>query len=554
MTMNPDTIPQARTGRTPGGRRGIAMVLVLVCMVVGTILAGAALSSNNNSALIGTNAADSAAAHWAAESAVNYAVAVIEKTPDWAADVDQILSGGYLAGGQVKVEVTALDGSAPTSSDREILVTATGTVSGIVVTVQRIVSIAPSKAMNEALDPLLGEFGIFATQRLTLDAGALVGKWSASPEAMTDRPVHLGTGFGPGGDLEISDDALISECAIALDANASNPLRDAALAASTRSAPVVQIPVAVPAIPEPCRTDFPTTPAATPTVIYNTATPTTVTDTGRYAQIRVVGPATVTLDAGVSPLYSIDTLQVTFGGTLRIKGAVSIKVSSAVVMNNDGRIELADDTSSLSLYTLGNTTISDSVVGVPRAVLESTGRSCADLPPTIDPRRVLLLPVSEATGGAATPTVTISAGSLAAMFIHAPTANVSIATGSTLVGRATGRAVRIDSTSSLRYDPRLDTRAGFTSLAGPLYTSSGDPIDGLAAALDGFDEGDGPTGLLDALVNVVNGMLSAVVGDDDGKGKGGGDNTVVNSVQQTTTRVVTGTTSGLKKLLSATLR
>jgi len=521
-------------------RRGVAMVLVLVCMVVGTILAAAALTSNSNSSLIGTNAADSAAAHWAAESAVNYAVAVIEQTPDWSADVDQILSGGYLAGGEVKIEVTALDGSAPTNTDREILVTATGTVSGINVTVQRIVSIAPSKVMTEALDPFLGEFGIFATQRVTLDAGAVVSKWSASPEAMTGRPVHLGTGFSSSGDLLIHADAMISECAIALDANASGSLKDAAIAISTACAPVVLIPVEVPAVPKPCRTDFPTTPAATTSVTYNTATPVTVTDAGRYTQIRVGATSTVTLDAAVSPLYTIDTLQIINGGTLRIKGDVAIKVN-ALVMNTNGSIELADDSSRLALYTLGNTSITDAVIGVPRTVLASTGRSCTDLPGTLLPRRIQLLPVSAASGGAATPTVTITGGSLAVMCIHAPTANVMVGSGSALVGRATGAIVRIDATSSLRYDPRLDTRAGFTSFTGPLYTSGGDPIAGLDDAIDDFDADDGPEGLLAMLIGVVNGTL----GNDD-------DDDLMSSTQQTTSRVVSGTTSGLKKLLSAT--
>ncbi len=553
MTTNPTTTPNPRTRRAPRHRRGVAMVLVLVCMVVGTILAAAALSSNDNSALIGANAADSAAAHWAAESAVNYAVAVIEQSPDWADSADQILSGGYMAGGAVQVEVTAVDGSAPTNEHRELLVTATGTVAGIEVKVQRIVSIAPSKSIEDSLDPRLGEFGIFATQRLTLNAGAMVSKWSASPESMTDRPVHLGTGFVSAGDLVISDDAMISECAIALDANASGLLKDAALAISAKSAPVLVIPLAVPAVPEPLRSGFPSTPATAATVMYNTATPVTITDAGRYTQIRIGTTATVTLDEAVSPMYSIDTLQIINGGTLRIKGSVAIKANS-LIMNNNGSIELADDSSRLVLYTLGNSTITDSVVGVPRTVLASTGRSCADLPATISPGRVLMVPVSAATGGAAAPTVTISAGSLAAMSLHAPTASVSLITGSTLVGHMTGGTVVIDSSSSLRYDPRLDTRAGFTSLSGPLYTSSGDPIDGLTDAIDGFEEDDGPTGLLTVLVGVVNGTLDVLDGDDGQEGKVGGEGEVVEaelvtSVKQTTTRVVSGTTSGLKKLL-----
>ena len=60
--------------RTAANRRGIAMMLVLISLALATILASAYLASRDNSLAIGRNATASAAARWAALSALEIGV------------------------------------------------------------------------------------------------------------------------------------------------------------------------------------------------------------------------------------------------------------------------------------------------------------------------------------------------------------------------------------------------------------------------------------------------------------------------------------------------
>ena len=64
-------------------RRGLAMLLVIISVIIATVLATAYLASRDNSLPIGDNAKSAASARWSALSSIDVAIAVIETRTDW---------------------------------------------------------------------------------------------------------------------------------------------------------------------------------------------------------------------------------------------------------------------------------------------------------------------------------------------------------------------------------------------------------------------------------------------------------------------------------------
>src|SRR6056297_2508861 len=93
-------------------RRGVAMMLVVVALAVGTVIAAAALTSNKNSATIGQNTIDSAKAKWSARAASDIVVAAMQTETNWANVMsgDKLLEDWDVGGTTVDVRVTDLEG------------------------------------------------------------------------------------------------------------------------------------------------------------------------------------------------------------------------------------------------------------------------------------------------------------------------------------------------------------------------------------------------------------------------------------------------------------
>ena len=89
--------------------RGIAMMLVLFCVTIATILATAYLVSRDNSLAISRNSSAASRARWAALSGLETAVAILQTDTDWRANhTNGMLLDGYPLAGAT-VTVTALD-------------------------------------------------------------------------------------------------------------------------------------------------------------------------------------------------------------------------------------------------------------------------------------------------------------------------------------------------------------------------------------------------------------------------------------------------------------
>jgi hypothetical protein len=91
---------------------------------------------------------------------------------------------------------------------------------------------------------------------------------------------------------------------------------------------------------------------------------------------------------------------------------------------------------------------------------------------------VRIIEVSTAEGGSGDIDLLIEGASTVLAAIHAPTAEVVLATAGSLIGRVTGGDITIGAGAAVWYCPTLDNRVGFSNPNGPLYEPdfSADPL------------------------------------------------------------------------------
>ncbi|MCZ6811090.1 MAG: hypothetical protein O7D97_03725, partial [Planctomycetota bacterium] len=103
-------------------RRGLAMLLVLVGLMIGTILATAYLASRDNSAAIGENIAAAARARWGAASALELGIAIMQTQTDWrTSHINGKLLDDYsfLAGATIDLDIIDLQTALPPTAESE---------------------------------------------------------------------------------------------------------------------------------------------------------------------------------------------------------------------------------------------------------------------------------------------------------------------------------------------------------------------------------------------------------------------------------------------------
>jgi hypothetical protein len=436
----------------PGARRGIAMVLVLVVLLVTTILVGAALTSRDNSGAIGQNAITSTEAAWSAASGANFAVGAVAQASDLAA-----LMGGDASltqtmsvnGVDVEITITNLLGAPPTGADRELLVTARAEVNGIERTVVRQVTVLQPVDVGEAIDPYLDEFGVFADGYLRIQDGAVIRPWALSPEGDTGR-AKIGIGFDALGMLEIGSAVSLSKAGLYTDIDASLALESA-----------------FDALP-----DFGTD-------VDLDALSSSLGVPGHYGEIRVRNNATLLIDASNGAMYCCDRLRVEAGGVLRVRGEVHLMVEDRVEI--DAGAIVLDAGASLTMYVGSDLTVENrSKVGIAASDLATPSGSVGAY---VAPSRCRIVALAPGDGGTSYPTWEIESVSVVVGALHCPHGAVVINGTSTIFGRASARDFSLAGGCALLSCPTLDSRMGLTEPDGPLYNDDGTPIDGLVDVL-----------------------------------------------------------------------
>lgn len=549
-------------------RRGVAMFLVIVALGVGVVLSGSMLTRQEPSPAIARNAADAASSEWSAHAAGEYAHALLETSVNWADVLDSgVMLGEFpIAGGTARVELRRLDGSPATGGERELVMVVTSTVGRMTTTVEKRVSRVVPQTVETTIDPHLNEFAIFATGSVDIDDGAVVGTWQRSPEAGTLVPIKLGIGFSGAANFQVRPNALLTNVGFYPDARSS--LAD--LSKDKRFTEYNKLPLAVPAVVEVEPPSFASlgVGSASDRLIEGASQSATLA-AGRHRALEVRN-AVATLNAGATPaMYSFEQLKLTDRGVLRIVGDVTLLVSGPTSMANMAAIELASG-ATLRMYFKGDVTLDNSGIGVPAAVAADSARDPDLVTDYRHPDALQLIALRPNVNAAGGGLVRLSNNSVLLGSVHAPESELEMSGQSTLIGRATGRDVEIQSGSRFFACPELDPRTGYTQTSGPLYTTTKQVAPAVATVLaavtatttdakrvaqdvrgalasgasknnwsiddddlddDGIDDAvdDVIGGVVEGVGGVVEGAVGGLLGGGKGGGKGGSPVVVVDS-------------------------
>jgi hypothetical protein len=221
-------------------------MLVVIAMGTATALTTAYLLSKDNSAAIGDNANDTAASAWAARSGADLALAVLQTEEDWVdAEPEKLLEGFAIGDGTVSVALTDMEGLVPDGTETDLAMTVVADVNGIKTVLQRIVSMPPEVVFDDAVDPELGEFGLYATDELIITTGSSVAVWPASPMAKSGGANNIGVGFTNAANLYIHGSAKLMASRLFVRPDSNNPLKSAISGSEFIGGGILQLPVPV---------------------------------------------------------------------------------------------------------------------------------------------------------------------------------------------------------------------------------------------------------------------------------------------------------------------
>jgi hypothetical protein len=512
-------------------RRGVALLLVVVAMGTAAVMTTAYLLSKDNSAAIGANAQDAAESAWVARSGADLALAILQTEEDWVdAEPEKLLEGFAIAGGSVSVVLTDLQGDPPDGTETELAMTIVADANGVKTVVQRMVTVAPDIEFDAAVDPELGEFGVYAIGELKLDSNARLGPWPASPEAKSGAANNLGAGFSNASDLTVDPTTELASTKLYVRPDAHSTLKgltgdDVFVGGEALQTVVPVIPARLPAALENI-ISFTVDEAneyATHGYFYgdnlviDSAANSMTLYGGTHFELLADNPGTVvTLDATADgEHFHFVALDIQDGAQLLIKGHAVIRTFENISLTNGGSIVLDNSVeSSLTVYTGKNMIVRDSAIGVSADIATDALRSVFDLPYS-DPARVRFYGLTIDDGGYSNSYYMLDDNSIMCGSVHAPTVDVMV-NNSALCGRATVDAFYCLNGGVFLYDPAFNNHAGFTSKNGPLYDNSGILIDGLDTALTNYDKTSGLDGFqayLGGSMSVTKEIDSTPIGD-----------------------------------------
>ena len=149
-------------------RRGIALMLVMVAILVTGTMSIAYFGSTDNSVAIGTNIESAARARAVAESGLEVAIAILETDTQWQTEhIDGVLVSELQIGEGI-ISISIVDANTelpPTEETSEVEITITSTVNQVTQKTQAFATIIPNE---EEYDFDFSEFAIFTTSSILL--------------------------------------------------------------------------------------------------------------------------------------------------------------------------------------------------------------------------------------------------------------------------------------------------------------------------------------------------------------------------------------------------
>jgi hypothetical protein len=488
-----------RAGTVMPRRRGVAMLLVIITVMLASILTSAYLASRDNSALIGENAASAAAARWGADSGLNLGLAILQTETDWRAShvSGRLLSDYRLADGSIDLDLIDLEtGMPPTASSERVRLTVTATVDGV--SQLAVADCAVPLTDDPIADVDLSEFALFASERLMLKGEATIARWPMAPLTGQGERVMIGTRATGAASIDLADDSAAVDATVFHGPSASASL--VTVTSGRRPEEVAtQDLISLPASPAPGVAGPPTPSTA---AALTQAGGSAITNTNmRWQSIAISSNATRTLRGNITVVADQDA-SITGDSKLVIDGQVKIVVFGDLTLDT-GAIELRNG-ASLVMYLGGPSgsrlDISDGYIGNLRS---NTVRDASGASPYMDPERVEIYSMPASAPG----TWMISNNSVIKGSVYAPDVNVFQMTGqSAIYGRLATQNIQMGNDAAVFYDPSLNAHVGYTALDGSMYQADGrlKPEFRNIASLD--------AGLLQSLADTGNVVVRGLLG------------------------------------------
>jgi len=459
--------------------RGVAMLLVIICLAMATILATAYLASRDNSGAIGANVVDAAQARWVSESGIELAVAVLETEANWRTEHvnGKLIDDMSVSGGTLDVDLLDYATSKPPTEESDVvLVTSTATTNGI----SRVShAIAWIEGVQDVVNLDLSEFAVFSSGPVELSGDATMTRWPMSPMAKSGGRVHVGTRATDAFSFTVKDRAASIDTTVIYGPGASSSLINNA---SGPAIDAVALDAQMP-LPEPPATGVAPPGSSgggeeeedgggsSPQAIVASSATSITTDTRAASVDLDTSAGVLTLDGDVT-LISDGNVQLKTSSGILVNGDARLIVFGNLQMASDSYIELASGTS-LELFVYGDVQLQDAYVGDTRA--DKTARDSTGYASWMDPKRILMytIPKLAETDPINNANWSLAKNSVVKGSLYGPNAAVNLKDDSAIYGRIASSTLKVENRAGVFYDHTLEERTGFTNRNGGLYESDG---------------------------------------------------------------------------------
>ncbi len=476
--------------------RGIAMMLVLICLSTATIVTVSYLSSRDNSAQIGLNIADSTSARWAAISGVEMGIAIMETNTDWRNNhaSGKVINNYTLGAAKLNVSIMDMKTNAPPNDDTTHFEIISNATAGGVTQSATAFAMATPPDTQHAVDVDLSEFAVYAGSKLIMENLTTIGRWATAPYAKMGRQLALASQSGSIGTVDLRDDAAVLDAVLLLGDGAS----DSAVL-NTKSPDVTVIEVSDP-IPAPAP---PTPPMIMGGMNYDllAGMDSLVMDSDfgnatvrMGGDLTLMGPMTVTVDGD----FNVESNSI-----VRVTGDVVMAVRDSVSLANSA-IELQPG-STLTMFVGQDFNMDGSYVGDDRLGLNTLDNS--GYASYVNPNLITVY------GPAAPGHFTVIEGnSVFKGSIYNPMSDIYGNDQSAIYGRIAGNNVILRNDAAVFYDHALDEYTGFANRGSQMYDEGDHSIRPEILALASLNDAD-LQALADSLDLVVTRTTTSLIGD-----------------------------------------
>ncbi len=445
--------------------RGVAMLLVIVSLAMATILTTAYLASRDNSTAIGENITAAAAARWAAESALELAVGVLETDSEWRTmhTNGMLFEFAPLAGALTSVELVDLETRLPpTAKTEQVLIRATA-ISGSITKTATARALVRTQESQKTAQVDLSDFALFTVNSAVMANNALLAPWPTSPAADYAQRINIATRGTAMGTIDLRDDSRLLDVTVF-----SGPGTSATYLKTTKSQFVeeIQLPDHLP-VPAP-----PSTGVSPPSglLLLDLLLPLTnlLSNTNRYRNIDVSNSGTVLQLSSGSTLIADKNLRLRDNTGISAKGPAKIVVFGDMQLDPNSFIQV-EPGASIDLFVFGTVTINNAYIG--NAGADRASRPVNGKASWVNPHRVRIYTIPKVYSGdpVNTPTWTMVNQSVVKGNVYAPNANVVMRNTSALYGRLSASTVAMHEDTRVFYDQAMNRGTGFANPKSALY-------------------------------------------------------------------------------------